>query len=113
MSKLTSAKTNKRIRALIKEGFAYSDIAKECDVSPAHVQKQAVMLEALGQFKRVGRAAGSGKGGAESLARHGSAHFRALALFRGCDADDAGIDLVSLFNTPRTAKQIKRFWSGE
>lgn len=104
------AATNKRIRALIKEGFAYVDIAKECGVSAVHVRNQAVMLEALGKFKRIRR---HGDGGAAAAEKHGTALMRKANLIQGKDADDAGIDLVSLFETPRTPKQLKRYWSGE
>ena len=104
------AATNKRIRALIKEGFAYVDIAKECGVSDAHVGKQAAMLEALGKFKRIRR---PGDGGDVAVEKHGTALIRKANLFRGKDVDDAGIDLVSLFEAPRTSKQLKRYWSGE
>ena len=104
------AATNKRIRALIKEGFAYVDIAKECGVSAVHVRSQAVMLEALGKFKRIRR---NGDGGAEMIEKHGTAPARKANLARGRDVDESGIDLVSLFETPRTPKQLKRYWSGE
>lgn len=104
------AATNKRIRALIKEGFAYIDIAKECGVSAAHVLRQAAMLEALGRFKRTRR---RGDGGAAMIEKYGTASTRKGNLIQGKDADDAGIDLVSLFEAPRTLKQMKRFWSGE
>ena len=104
------AATNKRIRALIKEGFAYVDIAKECGVSDRHVGKQAAMLEALGKFKRTRR---PGDSGADVIEKHGTAITRKASLFWGKDADDAGIDLVSLFEAPRTSKQLKRYWSGE
>lgn len=104
------AATNKRIRALVKEGFAYVDIAKECGVSAVHVGKQAAMLEALGKFKRIRK---GGDNGADALEKHGTAPTRKANLFRGKDVDDAGIDLVSLFEAPRTSKQLKRYWSGE
>lgn len=105
-----SAATNKRIRALIKEGFAYVDIAKECGVSDRHVGRQAAMLEALGKFKRSRR---NGDGGAEMIEKHGTVLTRKASLARGRDVDESGIDLVSLFETPRTPKQLKRYWSGE
>ena len=105
-----SAATNKRIRALIKEGFAYVDIAKECGVSAVHVRNQAVMLEALGKFKRIRR---HGDGGVDAVEKHGTALIRKANLARGRDVDESGIDLVSLFETPRTPKQLKRYWSGE
>lgn len=104
------AATNKRIRALIKEGFAYVDIAKECGVSDRHVGKQAAMLEALGKFKRSRR---PGDGVAEMIEKHGAAPVRKAHLAQGHDVDESGIDLVSLFETPRTPKQLKRYWSGE
>jgi hypothetical protein len=104
------AATNKRIRALIKEGFAYIDIAKECGVSAAHVSTQAAMLEALGRFKRTRR---RGDGCAVALEKHGTASARKANLIQGRDVDESGIDLVSLFETPRTPKQLKRYWSGE
>lgn len=102
--------TNKRIRALIKEGFAYIDIAKECGVSAAHVGNQAAMLEALGKFKRTRKA---GDGCADMIEKHGTVTARKSNLIQGKDADDAGIDLVSLFEVPRTPRQLKRYWSGE
>ena len=105
-----SAATNKRIRALIKEGFSYVDIAKECGVSAVHVRSQAVMLEALGKFKRIRR---PGDGGAAAVEKHGTALIRKANLARGRDVDESGIDLVSLFEAPRTPKQLKRYWSGE
>ena len=104
------AATNKRIRALIKEGFTYVDIAKECGVSDKHVRNQAAMLEALGKFKRTRR---PGDNNADAIEKHGTAQIRKANLARGRDVDESGIDLVSLFETPRTPKQLKRYWSGE
>lgn len=110
MSKPISAETNKRIRALIREGFAFSHIADECGVSGPTVARQAALLEVLGQFKKPTRHEVQQRA---NEARAKRSDIRKQLLTRGMDVDEAGIDLVSLFETPRTPKQLKRYWSGE
>ncbi len=101
--------TNRKIRALLKEGFTYTAIAKECGVSAPSVHKQAVLLEALGKFKLMGRGAGGSRAAREN---HGTASHRLAQLTMGHDGDESGVDLCDLFATPRTPRQIRYFSGG-
>jgi hypothetical protein len=90
--------TLRKIRDMIRAGFTQAEAARACGVSLSVAIQQGMLLE---RFEGVRRN--------EAAAAGASKRYAMSAVRRGHEHDENALDLVEVFSTPRTRKQIKQF----
>ena len=94
----------RKIRDMLRSGFSASEIKKSTRVSFATIRGQALLLERFEGFDP------NGLWRDVNAIRATSTDMRARShAARGVEHDADSIDLVSLFATPRTTRQLRRF----
>ncbi len=98
------AQTLRKVRDMIRSRYTSAEIARECGVGRWTVQNQARLIA---RFEgRVDRTDNMRLGPARMAGNKARAN-------RGHDFDDAALDLVDIFATPRTSRQMARFMGDE
>jgi hypothetical protein len=94
----------RKIRDLLRSGKSQVEVARLCVVSPSVVIRQGKILEA---FERLERNL-PGK-----IASIGAKAGNFARMKSGDDFDDRALDLVDIFASPRSSRQLSRAMRGQ